>query len=524
MKRLLPALLALVVVAVAVVSVNGCSEDGEAARPSAQKVAKKPNVVVLLFDEFTIDSILNPSGQVDATRFPNFAELAGSSTWFRNATSYYDSTPKAIPLMLDGKEPFKGQAADVRDHPRSIYTAFGRRGYRIVDSEEATAICPRRYCRNARRRRPGILAHLNRGRPERFSKWVGSIRRGKPSLYVKHALFPHGPWMFLPSGKQTRPSVKDPVPGLASPVGFHDRGVTNYNQARYLLQLGYTDRLLGKLLDKLKRTGTYDNTLILVGADHGYSWDVGVADRRRFRQRSIDEVAPVPFFIKAPGQKRGRVSGAYLRTLDALPTLADVLNVRLGYKPDGRSGFSRATRRRRAVRVPDRGFTKRIKISARRLERLRRGHRRRWARVFGTGFSSVAAYGDPWAALYRVGPNRELVGRPLAGLSVGRRGRARARITDAGLTRRVRRRSILLPTQIGGRITGARRGVKRNVAVSVNGRIESVGRTFYLKGGQGESFAMSVPESSLREGGNDVRVFQVSGRGSSLRLTPLGSN
>ena len=36
---------------------------------------------------------------------PNFAALAADSTWFRNAYSAYDSTTKAVPLILDGMRP-----------------------------------------------------------------------------------------------------------------------------------------------------------------------------------------------------------------------------------------------------------------------------------------------------------------------------------------------------------------------------------------------------------------------------------
>ena len=41
---------------------------------------------------------------------------------------------------------------------------------------------------------------------------------------------------------------------------------------------------------------------------------------------------------------RGRVSDALAQTLDVTPTIADVLNVPLGYRADGRSAFSRAVR------------------------------------------------------------------------------------------------------------------------------------------------------------------------------------
>ena len=50
----------------------------------------------------------------------------------------------------------------------------------------------------------------------------------------------------------------------------------------------------------------------------------------------------------------------------------------------------------------------------------------------------------------------------------------------------------------------------------MNGRIEAVGNTFRLATGGDELMAVMVPESAMRDGSNDVEVFEVSG-GSELR-------
>ena len=74
-------------------------------------------------------------------------------------------------------------------------------------------MCPPRYCKGAQRGRPAILPLLQKGRRERLDRFFNAIKPGKPTLYVKHVLLPHGPYMFLPSGKQTRRSFRDPLPG-----------------------------------------------------------------------------------------------------------------------------------------------------------------------------------------------------------------------------------------------------------------------------------------------------------------------
>jgi hypothetical protein len=201
--------------------------------------------------------------------------------------------------------------------------------------------------------------------------------------------------------------------------------------------------------------------------------------------------------------------------------MADILGLRIDWRHDGRSAFSAVTRRRRLVRLPNRAFTRIVKISAAALERRRRANLRKQTRLFGSGAQSRLVFGDPFASLYRAVPHRELLGQPLASLARAKRGRLHASVATARLTRSVNLRSPLLPNQIAGSLSGGRRGARRDVAVTVNGVVQSVGHTFYLAGSRTESFSVLVPEGALRRGRNDVRVFALSRRGRSLLLTPL---
>jgi len=473
------------------------------------QIPRKPPVVMIVMDEFPVDIMLGPDGRIDAARYPNFAALAATGTWFKNAHTVYDSTTKAIPAVLTGKLPKKGGNATYKDHPRTVFDLFGRRGYKIVKSEEATSLCPPRYCRGARPQRPAILPLLQRGRRERLERFFASVKRGA-RFHLKHVLLPHGPYQYLPSGKQTRNGYQDPVPGMNSPPGFGDRFLTQHNQQRLQLQTGYADHQLGRLFKRMVANGSFDQALIVVVADHGFAFEVGVKDRRTVTRRNIDEIAPVPLFIKAPGQRRGSTSGTYARTIDVVPTMADLLNVKMPYRADGRSAFSRPVRRRRFVRMLRRNFNGTITVSARRMEARRRANVRAKLRLFGSG---------PIASLYTgIGPNRSLLGRTAADLKPAGQGSVRASVSGGANVRTVRASSVLLPTQIGGPVRGGRRGAKRDIAVAVNGRIEAVGRTFYLRGSRQENFAVNVPEAAIRPGRNTVEVFQVS-RG---KLTLIG--
>jgi hypothetical protein len=481
----------------------GSSGDAAAKRPT------RPHVVLLVLDEFPSDTLLGPDGRIDAGRFPNFAALAGDSTWFRNAHTAYDSTTKAVPLVLDGLRPRPKTAPIVRDHPQSIFTALGRRGYRIVTSEEATAMCPARYCPSERRRQPAIIPNLKGGRAERFGQFVRSIHASRrPTFWMKHALLPHGPWIYLPSGHRSRPEGPELLPGMQTVPGFYDQYVTDHNEQRYLLQLGFVDRLLGRLVARLKSQGMYDDTLVVVTADHGFAWQVGVPTRRSVTQSNVNELGPVPLFVKAPSQTEGRVNDALAQTLDVTPTIGDVLNVPLGYRTDGRSAFSRAVRERREVSLVKRDFSSVVRMPAGRWKAQRRAVVRRRLRQLGSG---------DWASLYTsLGPHRELIGRDVT--SARSAAGTRAIISHSPSYARVRRSSGLVPCQIAGRIQDSGAPRERDLAIAVNGRIEAVGRSFHLKGETAESYSVMVPENSLHDGRNTVEVLEVTDEGAMVLL------
>ena len=463
-----------------------------------------------MLDELPGDALLGPDGRIDRVRYPNFAALARTGTWFPNAHTVFDDTRQAVPLILDGRRPRRGGSRSREDHPRTIFDLLGRRGYRIVASEDATALCPRRWCPGGPARNPDTLRRLRAGRPERLRRFVRRISRGRrPGLYVKHALLPHVPYMYLPSGRRTRNGVRDPIPGMNSVRGFRDPFLTRHNEQRFLLQVGFVDRELGRLVRRLRQQRLFDRALIVVTADHGTSFEVGVRDRRQVTGGNVDEVAPVPLFVKAPGQRRGRVSRAYASTLDVLPTIADVLNVPIPFRVDGRSAFSRAVARRRRIRIPSRDFRRTVVISARAYERRRRAVVRRRLGRYGSGDLRLLYTG--------IGPARALIGRGLHELAPAGLGAARARFVFGRRLRAVRRRTGLMPAHVAGSIRGGRRGARRSLALAVNGRIEVTGRSWRLRGSRAERFALNVPEAVLREGRNDVRLLEV-GPGDALRL------
>ena len=508
------ALLVLLMLAAAAVTLVAVGHGGAGARDPAER---RPPVVIVVFDEFPADTLIGPDGRIDAARYPNFAALARTSTWFRNGQSVYDSTFKAVPAILDARMPKRGTAPDVRSHQPSIFHLMNRLGYGVIKVESGTALCPPWICPGGRTRRPGVLKRLaGGGRPARLHKWIGAIRdRSRPTFYFQHALLPHEPWIYLPSGHQSRPSGNDPIEGINRAGGFDDPLLTDHNHLRHLLQVGYTDRQLGLIMGRMKRTGIFDRSIFVVVADHGIAFEVGVKERRQVTETNFEQVAAVPFFVKAPGQTTGRVDDDIVRNMDIVPTVAALLHTKVWWRHDGRSVFSAAAHARDHVTMTRRDFSREISFSRAEFESRRQALRLWRAGKYGTGAQSELMFGDPWASAYRVGPHSELIGERVTHVAAGA---ARAEVANAGLLADVEPSKQILPTRVTGRLPGTPRGTMRDLAVAVNGRIQAVGRSFHLRGRPTEFFSMIVPESALRPGRNRVEVLEVGPGGRLARL------
>jgi hypothetical protein len=504
--------------AAAALLVSGCAWLGD--EEPAESAERRPPIVVVVFDEFPADDLIGPDGRIDAARYPNFAELASISTWFPNGHTVYDSTFKAVPSILDGRMPKPRTAPDVRSHKPSVFHLVNRHGYEVFKVEAASAVCPPAICPGARTRRPGVLKRLaGGGRPARFHKWLGAIRRrSAPAFYFHHALLPHEPWIYLPSGRQSRPSGNDPVKSINRYPGFDDPALSAHNHLRHLLQVGYVDHQIGELLRRLRRTGLLERALIVVTADHGYSFRVGVDSRRLLNERNVEEIAPVPFFVKAPGQMDGAVDESPVRNVDIVATIADLLDTRLFWKQDGHSAFSPATRARQEVAIHTRDFAKEVRIGLGELTRRRDAWRRRWADMYGTGAASELLYGDPWAMAYRIGPRPDLLGKPVSRLRVRPSGPVTGEVANAALVTSVAPDDRYFPTRVTGPLEGVPFGEHRDLAVAVNGRIRATGRSFDLWHKGREYFSLIVPETALRFGRNELELFVVRPSGELVRL------
>jgi len=117
-----------------------------------------PPIVMVFFDEFPLQSLLDSSGQVDRRVYPNFADFAAHSTWYRNATGVSGFTPYAVPAMLTGRYPSKVVAPILQNYPENLFTPLRQlvQPEGLGDDHAALPAGPlRRHGRLPGRLRPG---------------------------------------------------------------------------------------------------------------------------------------------------------------------------------------------------------------------------------------------------------------------------------------------------------------------------------------------------------------------------------
>ncbi len=316
------------------------------ASAAAAAVAETP-VVFVTFDELPTTSLLDRRGDLDGRRFPGFAAFARTSTWFAHTTTVADGTRWAAPVVIGGRYPDRRRIAAWFDYEPNLFTLL-ERTHRVHAIEPMTRLCPPRLCGRAlpgsRRAQARTLTELiprakhDAARRSAMARWIQTIRpwrRGKPPLYFIHALMPHHPWVWMPDGRR----YALPTPGIPGLFGDNmwrrDQRAVDQGWKRHLLQTGYTDLLLRRLMARLRAVGLWDRALVAFSADHGVSFVPG-SSRRSATPRTVGGIAPVPFFLKAPGQRTPQRVDDHVETIDVLPTLAAALGLPQAPEWDGR--------------------------------------------------------------------------------------------------------------------------------------------------------------------------------------------
>lgn len=243
-----------------------------------------------------------------------------------------------------------------------------------------------------------ILAVLADDRKAYFLEFVKSIE-GKPktTFHFIHSLLPHRPHKYLPSGRLY--SNGDAPRGKYSDkktkgLEGSPQAITRYHQG-HRLQMGFADTLLGELLIELLRIDRFDQSLIIVCADHGMSFRKGLPVRSPLLENFAD-LAYVPLLIKYPDQKVSTRDSRNVQTIDIAPTVLDVLGMPKSETADGFSLLDEIEVQRETVNLYHHTLEKPIKMNFDEGLALKEKAFQRIAKRFGRDhpISNLFWYGD----------------------------------------------------------------------------------------------------------------------------------
>jgi iduronate 2-sulfatase len=102
----------------------------------------------------------------------------------------------------------------------------------------------------------------------------------------------------------------------------------------YYAAISYTDAQIGKVIDQLKKSGLYENTIVVVWGDHG--WHLG--DHRVWGKHTLFEQSlRSALIVKTPGSKKASVRNEIISSVDIYPTLMELCGVKSPAEIDGKS-------------------------------------------------------------------------------------------------------------------------------------------------------------------------------------------
>jgi hypothetical protein len=534
------------------------------------KVESTTPVVMVIFDELPLTALMDEQRQIDAVRYPHFAALAQTTTWFRNTTTVADTTLSAVPAILSGIYPDQFRLPRAKDYPRNLFTLLGG-AYELKVSETFTQLCPERLCGSGMLRKTGwktrlaslgldlsiVYLHLllpedlrsglptisqdwmnfagnvatpqgeaekkslihkwiwedlvsiepPHNRPHKFFHFLDSIRPvEQPTLYYLHINLPHPPFIWLPSGKNYLFEAEMPglIPGREEWEQDEWAAIQGYQ--RHLLQIGYADKLLGQLLERLKSADLYDRCLLVVTSDHGASYRPGNT-RRYLHAGNVQDILPVPLFMKTPAQHEGAINDSRVETIDILPTIADVLDIDLAWPLDGHSVWDGSVPQR-THRTLFRSNTahERLRFETQTLEQARDKALKRKLAIFGSGKTRPNGLLHPYAEL------PDLMYKNIREIDIRAEASVSVTLYQAGLFAMVEPTSQFIPAHITGQVRDTENVPSPiQLAIAVNGSIQAITRpwSFPVKGETGRWSAI-VDETVFRSGHNDVQVFLVS--------------
>ena len=326
---------------------------------------RRSNVLLIVIDSLRKDRMSTYGYARDTT--PHITRLAREAVTYTRAISQAPWTTPSIAALLSSRYPSTLGIEDTRSVVPEVFALLPEV---LRDAGYATgAIVSHSFASSDWGFAQGfesfdesnILGHdavTSRSISDLATQRIDDWGADRPWFLFLHYFDPHFSYTEH-SGFSFREEASEYTGPLSSGMLFHDlnsirRDLTEADLeelARYYdSEIAFTDQQIGRVLDHLRDTGAFDETLIIVTADHGEEFlDHGKLGHAK---TLFEELVGVPLVIKFPGA-RAAVVKQPVGLIDLYPTITEMVGVAAPSSLRGRSLVDTASGR---LRVPDEVF------------------------------------------------------------------------------------------------------------------------------------------------------------------------
>jgi len=328
--------------------------------------AKKPNVVLILADDLGYETLGCNGGLSYKT--PVLDQLASQGIRFTQCYSNPLCSPSRLGLMT-GQYNFRNY--EYFEYLRPAQKTFGNL---MKDAGYVTAIAGKWQLNGIRWKYPNSFdpTTVNHFGFDEYCMWQLTHTKQAGERYANPALETNGGIMlqgmenaygpdvlvdfltnFIDKNKNSEkpffvyyPMLLTHDPFVTTPDSYDWNTTKNrYREANayFTDMVAYMDKMVGKIVDKLKKEGLLENTILIFTGDNGTNRNITSrtvnGDVKGAKGYTINTGNHVPLIVVWPSTiKKPRVYDGLISFPDFLPTLADIAQVDdCSYQPDGKS-------------------------------------------------------------------------------------------------------------------------------------------------------------------------------------------
>jgi choline-sulfatase len=339
---------------------TGCSRSGPVAQDKRhQEAVIVPNIVLVVVDALRADHLSQYGYGLDTS--PALNELSRHATLFKSAYSPSSWTVPSVASLFSGLSPPRHKIINSGDalssdlitlaellqendyetagfsynHHIAKKTSFDQGFKSFIDHERS------------------ILSYPDISKMmKEIENWRNGYRGSKPFFLYLQPMNCHGPYR-VPACHEKDLLGRSPnrkfryYDEIMSEIMWkgriekRDEVTDEYLKSleeQYDTAIRYSTDRVGELLTKLKQWDLYDDSMIIVTADHGEE----LFDHGGFSHgySLYEEVVHVPLLIKMPFQKRSQTINDPVTLMDIYPTVLEALDIDLDHFVDGQSVLS----------------------------------------------------------------------------------------------------------------------------------------------------------------------------------------